>query len=76
MRYLTIDELIYINEQVTAASTKIHTIVDGKRKVRDMGLLEAAAGRPMTTVFGEDAYPTLQEKSGQFRRPNSSPRKA
>ncbi len=63
MRYLTIDELIYINEQVTAASSKIHTIVDGKRKVRDMGLLEAAAGRPMTTVFGEDAYPTLQEKA-------------
>jgi death on curing protein len=63
MRYLTIDELIYINEQVTSASTKIHTIVDGKRKVRDMGLLEAAAGRPMTTVFGEDAYPTLQEKA-------------
>jgi death on curing protein len=63
MRYLTIDELIYINEQVTSASTKIHTIVDGKRKVRDMGLLEAAAGRPMTTVFGEDAYPTPQEKA-------------
>lgn len=62
MRYLTIDELIYMNEQVTVASSKIHTIVDGKRKVRDMGLLEAAAGRPMTTAFGEDAYPTLQEK--------------
>jgi death-on-curing protein len=63
MRYLTIDELIYINEQVTLASSKIHTIVDGKRKVRDMSLLEAAAGRPMTTVFGEDAYPTVPEKA-------------
>jgi death on curing protein len=63
MRYLTTDELIYINEQLTLDS-KIHTIVDGKRKVRDMGLLEAAAGRPMTTVFGEDAYPTLAEKAG------------
>ena len=62
MRYLTIDELVYINEQVTQDS-KIHTIVDGKRKVRDMGLLEAAVGRPMTTVFGEDAYPTPQEKA-------------
>jgi len=61
MRYITIDELIYINEQITPDS-KIHTIVEGKRKVRDMGLLEAAAGRPMTTVFGEDAYPTLPEK--------------
>jgi death on curing protein len=62
MRYLTIDELVYINEQITQDS-KIHTIVDGKRKVRDMGLLEAAAGRPMQTVFGEDAYPTPQEKA-------------
>jgi death-on-curing protein len=42
---------------------KIHTIVDGKRKVRDMGLLEAAAARPQQTVFGEDAYPTPQEKA-------------
>lgn len=62
MRYLTVDELIYINEQITQ-NVKIHTIVDGKRKVRDMGLLEAAAGRPMTSVFGEDAYPTVQEKA-------------
>jgi death-on-curing protein len=62
MRYLTIDELVYINEQITQDS-KIHTIVDGKRKVRDMGLLEAAVGRPMQTVFGEDAYPTTPEKA-------------
>ena len=62
MRYLTVDELIYINEQITQA-VKIHTIVNGKRKVRDMGLLEAAAGRPMQTVFGEDAYPTVPEKA-------------
>jgi len=62
MRYLTIDELVYINEQITQDS-KIHTIVDGKRKVRDMGLLEAAAARPMSTVFGADAYPTLPEKA-------------
>jgi death-on-curing protein len=62
MRYLTVDELIYINEQITQG-IKIHTIVDGKRKVRDMGLLEAAAGRPMQSVFGEDAYPTVPEKA-------------
>lgn len=30
--------------------------------VRDYGLLEAAA-RPQATVFGEDAYPTLDEKA-------------
>jgi death-on-curing protein len=61
MRYLTIDELIYINEQIPSRE-RIHTIVDGKRKVRDMGLLEAAAARPAQTVFGQDAYPTPQEK--------------
>ena len=62
MRFLTTDELIYINEQLPA-KTPIHTILQGKQKVRDMDLLEAAAGRPMQTVFGEDAYPTLQEKA-------------
>jgi death-on-curing protein len=31
--------------------------------VRDAGLLESAAARPRTTVFGEDAYPTLIEKA-------------
>jgi death-on-curing protein len=28
-----------------------------------MGLLEAAWGRPMQTIFGQDAYPTLPEKA-------------
>lgn len=31
--------------------------------MRDAGLLAAAAGRPRTTVFGEDAYPTFPEKA-------------
>ena len=31
--------------------------------VRDPGLLEAAAARPRTTVFGDDAYPSLSEKA-------------
>jgi death on curing protein len=62
MRYLTIDELVYINEQLVGTE-KIHTIVEGKRTVRDIGLLEAAAARPQQTVFGEDAYPTPQAKA-------------
>jgi death on curing protein len=62
MRYLTVDELIYINEQIPTIGT-IHKILKGKQRVRDMGLLEAAAARPMQTVFGEDAYPTTQEKA-------------
>lgn len=32
-------------------------------EVRDMGLLASAAGRPQTTVFGEDAYPSLADKA-------------
>jgi len=31
--------------------------------VRDLGLLAAAAGRPRTSVFGRDAYPTFAEKA-------------
>jgi death-on-curing protein len=31
--------------------------------VRDLGLLDAAAGRPRSTVLGAEAYPTLQEKA-------------
>jgi len=31
--------------------------------VRDMGLLESAVARPQTTVFGEEAYPTLARKA-------------
>ena len=31
--------------------------------VRDAGLLEAAAARPQTSVFGADAYPTLEQKA-------------
>jgi death-on-curing protein len=31
--------------------------------VRDVGLLAAAAARPLTTVFGEDAYPTFEDKA-------------
>ena len=30
--------------------------------VRDLGLLAAAAARPRTTVFGDDAYPTFEDK--------------
>lgn len=62
MRYLTVDELIYINEQVLGQTT-LHTIVQGKRAVRDMGLLESAAARPQQSIFGADAFPTLPEKA-------------
>lgn len=31
--------------------------------VRDVGLLDAAAARPRSTVFGAEAYPTLERKA-------------
>lgn len=61
-RFLTVDELIYINEQIPN-SDRIHKILKGKQRVRDMALLEAAWGRPMQTVFGAEAYPTTPEKA-------------
>jgi death-on-curing protein len=32
-------------------------------QVRDIGLLESACARPLTTVFGQEAYPTLAAKA-------------
>jgi death-on-curing protein len=34
--------------------------------VRDIGLLGAAAARPQTTVFGEDAYPDVWTKAASL----------
>jgi death-on-curing protein len=51
--YLSYAELMYVAERATGETPV----------VRDAGLLEAAAARPRTTVFGEDAYPTLEEKA-------------
>lgn len=53
MRYLTAAEIYSINEDVL-----------GQRpRVRDRHLLRAAASRPMTRVFGAEAYPTLLDKA-------------
>ena len=51
LRYLTTDDLLLL---VTAL---------GAGPVRDVGLLGSAAGRPQTTVFGSDAYPSVPEKA-------------
>ena len=50
--YLTAEDLLDIAEGVVGDVT-----------VRDAGLLAAAAARPRITVFGEDAYPTFEEKA-------------
>jgi death-on-curing protein len=50
--YLSVEDLLEI-----AAG-----IID-KVALRDAGLLAAAAGRPQVTVFGDDAYPTFEDKA-------------
>jgi death-on-curing protein len=35
----------------------------GEGALRDFGLLDSAVHRPQTTIWGEDAYPSLVEKA-------------
>jgi death-on-curing protein len=49
--YLTLQNLLALCDELA---------VD---QVRDMGLLDSAAHRPQTSVFGEDAYPDLDTKA-------------
>lgn len=53
MIYLTLPELLHIAERALGVQVL----------VRDHGLLEAAAARPQTTVFGSDTYLSLEEKA-------------
>ena len=50
--HLTLDDLIEIG----------NALIPGF-KIRDIGLLESAALRPQTTVYGEDAYPEFIDKA-------------
>ena len=52
MIYLTLEELLYVAQRTL-----------GEVLVRDHGLLESALARPQTTVFGDDAYPSVEEKA-------------
>jgi death-on-curing protein len=49
--YLTLDNLLALIDEA------------GLQAVRDLGLLDSAAQRPRSSAFGEDAYPTLDEKA-------------
>jgi death-on-curing protein len=51
--YLTVDDLLAAATAALARSPE----------VRDYGLLDAAVHRPAATVFGEDAYPSLELKA-------------
>jgi death-on-curing protein len=51
--YLTLAELLRVADRA----------IDGEVIVRDFGLLESALGRPKATVFGGDAYATIDLKA-------------
>lgn len=53
MIYLDLDDLLYITERALGVTPA----------VRDAGLLESAAARPRTELFGKPVYPTLALKA-------------
>lgn len=53
MIYLTLAELLHVAERA----------IGSPPQVRDPGLLESAAARPRTHLFGVEVYPTLDEKA-------------
>ena len=59
MRYPTYSELIFINGLLLNDAD----LQSGKKKVRDIDMLLAAADRPRASIFGADAYPSLNEKA-------------
>jgi len=51
VEYLGLEELLLLTRKL------------GAGPVRDAGLLDSAAARPRSTVFGQDAYATLELKA-------------
>jgi death-on-curing protein len=51
LEYLTLDDLLALAGDL------------GVSRIRDLGLLDAAAHRPQSSLMGQDAYPTLDEKA-------------
>jgi death-on-curing protein len=51
VEYLTLEDLLQLAADL------------GDLVVRDLGLLEAAAQRPQTTLYGQEAYPSIHEKA-------------
>lgn len=62
VRYLTQDEIAYINDRITRDDLK-RVKLGGMHKVRDLDLLASSAQRPASSAFGADAYPTLETKA-------------
>lgn len=58
IRYLSVQEIIAVNVAM------IQRYSPGEHAgVKEINLLESAAHRPQSSVFGEDAYPTIFDKA-------------
>lgn len=57
-RYLSVQEVIAINVAMIQRYSPGEHI-----GVKEPGLLESAVHRPQSSIFGEDAYPTIFEKA-------------
>lgn len=53
MHYLTLAQVYIIHQELMGLSAL----------VRDVASLEAAVARPMSSIFGQDTFPTLLEKA-------------
>ncbi|WP_109509065.1 type II toxin-antitoxin system death-on-curing family toxin [Nocardioides speluncae] len=51
IEYLDLEELLLLTRKL------------GAGPVRDVGLLDSSVGRPRSSMFGHDAYPTLELKA-------------
>ena len=60
VEYLDVEDLLHLTRLL------------GAGPVRDIGLLDSAAGRPRSSVFGHDAYPTLELKAAALLHSVSS----
>src|SRR3990172_5504673 len=56
MRYLTVEEVLAIYDQIIQGT-------GGSAGIRDIGGLEAAIAQPRMTFGGDELYPTLIEKA-------------
>lgn len=51
--FLDLEDALRIGEAVLGAAPQ----------VRDLGMIESAIARPRTSLFGEDAYPSVHDKA-------------
>lgn len=56
MKYLTPEQILFIHSRLIDTT-------GGSHGIRDVGLLESAAARPMATFGGKDLYPDIFHKT-------------